>query len=377
MNKRAKKINLKQLYQIVYNNRSITKPEISKGLGISLTAISDYINQLQEKGLLVSHKKGKSTGGRRPLLYMINREYRYIIGINIRESHFYIFLVDLYASIIHSEIIYLNTHEFSFYVNKIIATIKSIIFEYKIEKKIVAIGISISGITDFDNKYVERSNQLDWTARPLAGEIEQTIKIPVFIETDVRVFAYNEIEYDNPVNIAVILYLGKGIGLSLIIKNEIFQGYTNKAGDNRFFGKELKELVDIIKEDQYIQEINAQPYYSEKFRKEKIIKLSHKYKEYIQNSKKNRQQLTDFTAKIADLMIAMTNIINPKKILMTGNIFDYNDLIYYQVRDKIITSDKMSFVPEIKQNQTVKHPLEEGIVKMVMDKFFKLNEFEI
>ncbi len=371
-----KKIRLKNLYQQVFVKGSLTKPELAEEAGLSLTAISDYINNLVDANWIIPRKKAASSGGRRPVIYQINYQFRYIFGLDLKDTHFYIFLADLKGNIITNQIYYLDNHQFANYVSEIAAAVEAILTELSLSAdQILALGISISGVTDFANKIVDRSNLLDWTERPLAAVLEAKLKIPVFVETDVRVYAHNELESDGSRNITTVLYIGEGIGLALVIKNEILNGYTNRVGDNRFFGDQLEKLNYIIKNDAYLKEINAQPYYSEKFQKEKMKKLNHKYEEFISQNEQNRIELAEFTTYIARMMLSTINLLNPKKILLTGNVFDYNNLIYNQVKEKI-SAGEMFYLPEIKRNRHQQNPLENALLSFIMHKFFAVNKFE-
>lgn len=371
-----KKDRLKLLYKKLLDNQSLTKPELADKLDLSLTAISDYINELVESGWIIPRRKADSSGGRRAVIYQINPKIKYIIALDLKDSHFYIFISDLNSRIIKSKIHYLDNYDFENYVSEIIKVLKSMFADLKIEiDKILSVGISISGITDFENKIVNRSNQLDWTDKALAQVLEKKLKVPVFVETDVRIYAYNELEAEDKNNITAVLYIGEGIGLSLIIRNKILQGYTNRAGDNRFFGKELENLNYIIRNDQYIKEINDLPYYSKNFEQQTIRKLNKKYKKFISQNQENRQELNDFTDYIASMMLSTINLLNPKKVLLTGNVFDYNDLIYNQVKAKI-SAGEMYHLPQIKRNDHNQNPLEKALFSFLMHKFFKIDEFD-
>ncbi|MCF8002548.1 MAG: ROK family transcriptional regulator, partial [Halanaerobiales bacterium] len=320
-----KKKRLKILYKILLENGSLTKPELAEKADLSLTAISDYINELVVSEWILPRKKADSSGGRRAVIYQINPEIKYIIGIDLKDSHFYIFISDLKANLIKSKIHYLENYKFENYIAEIAEVVNEMLSELKIvADKILSLGISISGVTDFENKIVDRSNLLDWTEKPLAPELEARLKIPVFVETDVRVYAYNELEAEDENNITTVLYIGEGIGLALIVRNKILQGYTNRVGDNQFFGEQLKSLYYIIHYDEYIKEINELPYYSKNFEQQKVSELNKKYKKFISQNQKNRQEINDFTSYIALMMISTINLLNPKKVLLTGNVFDYN-----------------------------------------------------
>src|SRR6056297_3665736 len=169
---------LKTLYHKVWERDSLTKTELAEKTALSLTAVSEYINELAAADWIIPRKKAVSSGGRRPIIYQINPEIKYIIGIDLKDFHFYIFLADLNGGIIKSELIYLKSCEFDDYSQKLITEVEKLLQDQKLKSSdILSIGISVSGVTDFANKIINRSNQLDWTDAPLAEVLEDNLQI--------------------------------------------------------------------------------------------------------------------------------------------------------------------------------------------------------
>lgn len=368
---------LKLLYKTLSEYNFLTKPELAAELGLSLTAISSYINELVESEWILPKEKADSRGGRRAVIYQPNPNKRYLIGLDLKASHFYIFIADLSGKILKSKIHYLKDYQFENYIQELKKIIKKLLAGLNLKaQKILAIGVSILAITDFENKVVERSNQLDWTAKPLAYFLESELKIPVFVETDVRVYAYNELEKDDPNNITAVLFIGEGIGLALIVANQILQGHTNRVGDNRFFGEKLKKLNEILSSNYYLQELNKLPSYAEEFEAEKIEELNNSFESFINKNSSDQRKINQFTDYIASMMISTINLLNPKKVLLTGNVFDYNNLIYQKVKNKISAAE-MYYLPEIKRNKDSKNPLEKAIARFLIHKFWQLDKFKL
>ncbi len=357
---------LREIYKIIYYNPGIAKPEISSILGMSLPAISEYVNRLLDMNLVIISEKGISQGGRKPLLYEVNPQYKYILGIDIRKHFFYLFLSDLYANILDNTLVSIESFSFYDYLSNVENEIKNFLYKNNLSmEQILSIGVSITGRTDINNKCVEYSRQLAWKDVPFSYELERKFSLPVFIETDARVFAYNEIESKDPNNVAIVIFLTKGLGVSFIVDNRIFKGYTNRAGDTRFFGEELELLMNVITKHSIIRQISDLPYYAEKFEPDMIEALNKEFFNYLSSD------IEQFILEFAKFSETLINIINPKKLVLTGNIFDLNDYIYRGVRKQIENSSNISFCPRIKRSNYNEHPLERGIVNMIMNKFFE------
>ena len=76
--------------------RPTTVKDLSIFTGLSLTSILKAINYLREKGMVVSVGKGDSTGegGKRPDLYLVNRDYKYAVGCFVSNNQSVILLTD-------------------------------------------------------------------------------------------------------------------------------------------------------------------------------------------------------------------------------------------------------------------------------------------
>ncbi len=366
--KRGMRNSIEEIYRVIYYNPGITKPEISSILGITLPAVSENVNRLMDMGYIRASEKGMSRGGRRPILYEINPIYKYILGADIRKHYFYLFISDLYGSPIDDIVIPIEKQGFYSYISIMEKAIEIILGKNSLTfENLLSFSSSITGTTDIENKYVKRSLQLGWRDRPFSYEFERRLGVPVFIENDARVYAYNELESDDARNTAVVLFLGEGLGISFIIENKLFKGYTNKAGDNRFFGKALDTLMDIVRNNEVLRKINELPYYFEKFQPDKIKELNSSFEKFVS------EDIERFVEEFSRLTILLINIINPKKVVLTGNIFDFNDYIYKGVRDRIRTCKSIYYVPQVKRSNYGDRPLEKGIVKMVMSKVFDLH----
>ena len=81
---------LKEIYRRIVQQEALTKPELAHQLEISLTTVSEYVNQLERLGWVQAVDKAESTGGRRAQRYSINPEKRLILGVDIRQQHAYL-----------------------------------------------------------------------------------------------------------------------------------------------------------------------------------------------------------------------------------------------------------------------------------------------
>ncbi|OQY10751.1 MAG: hypothetical protein B6I29_00690 [Marinitoga sp. 4572_148] len=367
--KNNKNSTIAQLYKFIYYNNEVSKNDIANELNISLTISSRYVNHLEKKNIIKSFKIGVSSGGRKPILYKINENYKYIIGLSITNSYLYIFLSNLNGDIIGNNLEKIEDYEYSNYIEKIKENIAILLDKYNLSsEEILSIGISVSSITDINNKIIDYSRLLNWKNVNICKDLENYFKIPAFVETDVRVYAYNKLEYNNEKNTSIILYLEKGIGIGLIINNYIVRGYTNRAGDNRFLRKDIHKLIEIINKNEYINFLNNELYFPDQFPHQIIKELIKKYIESINSSSNNKKVFNTFITEVSSMLISLIALLNPKDVILTGNIFNYNDYIFEKIKKYILSYKKFYYTPKIMRFNYYEKPLEKGILNMIVHK---------
>ncbi len=95
------------------------------------------------------------------------------------------------------------------------------------------IGIGAPGAVDSVSGTVMFAPNLDWRDVPLAKELSQELKLPVFLENDctLSMLGVYEAELETKPRSVLGIFLGTGIGGGLILEGEIYRGFTRCAGE--------------------------------------------------------------------------------------------------------------------------------------------------
>src|SRR6056297_2917485 len=75
--KLMKKINQKTILRLIHDRGAISRAKIAD---LSPSTVSNSVNELLELGLINEREKGKSRGGRRPILLELNSSGFFVIG---------------------------------------------------------------------------------------------------------------------------------------------------------------------------------------------------------------------------------------------------------------------------------------------------------
>ncbi len=96
----VKKINQKILLKEIVANSPISRAKLSEITGLNKSTVSSQINSLIEKNLIFEIGQGQSSGGRKPVMLVFNKNAGYSIGIDIGVNYTNGLLTDLKGNIV-------------------------------------------------------------------------------------------------------------------------------------------------------------------------------------------------------------------------------------------------------------------------------------
>jgi predicted NBD/HSP70 family sugar kinase len=210
---------------------AMSRFDISKASDYSPPVVAHIVNELIEEGVLMEIGKGKSIGGRRPILVQLVPESGYIIGIDLGKNETVGVLMDLSSKII-AEIIGPTTSDKHVLepIERLKRTIDALIAHTpRIQGNLKGIGIAVPSLKEQDEGLVH----FDQTPyRQIANELTEQHKAPVLIENDTRMMTLGEkwfgVGYKSTNFIAV--HLGHVIGAGIVMNGEPFLGTHNHSG---------------------------------------------------------------------------------------------------------------------------------------------------
>ena len=80
---------------LIKSRKSTSRTELSRLTEINVVTVSNYVNSYLKKGLVLEHGYDISSGGRRPELIELNKEWGYTVGIDLAPDCIKGVLLDL------------------------------------------------------------------------------------------------------------------------------------------------------------------------------------------------------------------------------------------------------------------------------------------
>ncbi len=219
-----------EVLELISKNRCITRMDLSLQLNVSPAAISKTMKKLMDENLVLEDNTLSSKGGRPRKILKINPEYKKVIGINFGSG-----FIDISVSKIDGTIIETRRKKFQFKASeklKILLTdeLGALLDKYG-KNDILGIGLAINGVVNTLDGSSIFSPHLKWNNLKLRDYLENRFEVPVIVDNDVRSMLKAEIYRVKKLQNVMYVYIKDGIGSSIMINGQIFEGVHFCAGE--------------------------------------------------------------------------------------------------------------------------------------------------
>ena len=218
----------------IYSGNS-TLTDLSKELDLSVPTVTKFVSEMCEEGYINEYGKLETTGGRHPILYGLNPESGYFIGVDIKKFAVNIGLINFKGDMVDLKMdIPYNLENTPEALEELCKIISNFIKKTKIKTdKILNININISGRVNPELGY--SFSHFNFSERPLAEILTEKIGYQISIDNDTRAMTYGEflrgcVKGEKDI---IFVNISWGLGIGIIIDGKV---YTGKSGFSGEFG---------------------------------------------------------------------------------------------------------------------------------------------
>lgn len=222
-----------KLIKQLYGQDQLPVSELSKGIHKSIPFTSSLINEMIEGEILEESGLAKSNGGRRPQLYSIKDDISYVVGVAVNQIKSTLTIFDLKGKQViearSRNIILTKTGED---LEALSEFISDCIRESGIDRSgILGIGIGMPGFINVSKG--QNHSFLKNEGSTLVSYLEDNLQLPVFIDNDSSLIGLAELRQGlvREQGDALVINIGWGVGLGMIISNEVYRGENGYAGE--------------------------------------------------------------------------------------------------------------------------------------------------
>ncbi len=230
-NMEVKKKNRNDVFRYLCKNGTVSNPDISYALKLSLPTTTQITKELIEKGLVEERGELQSTGGRRAKALAVSRDAGKAVGLDITKNHIGLILTGLTGTILHYKRIPLPYSPEDGYYQNVSQTLASFLEECGCEQSdVLGIGISFPGIIDLKEELVADSHVLGVRDLPFSS-ISRFFPRPCHFLNDANAGAYAEGLLSEHTDRFFYLSLSNTVGGAFYSGGRLEQGARFRCGE--------------------------------------------------------------------------------------------------------------------------------------------------
>ncbi len=221
------------IIEYLYKQGPTSNPDIARYTKMSSPTITKLIQELIDYGIVIDMGIGASIGGRKPNLFGINPNARYIVGVDIDCRMVKLGIFNLANEAVSEIITYFgNVKDKHEMFNELFTRLDDLIKQTGLDKKAyLGIGVSIPGLINSKTGQTYMDLQID--GEKLEDLFSKRYELPVVIDSDSRVMAIGEQAFGFAKDKKDVLCLNicDGVGLGMILNGAVYRGKSGLAGE--------------------------------------------------------------------------------------------------------------------------------------------------
>lgn len=240
--------NTSRVLRGLWNSRRISRIQLARDLGLNKSTISNIVSELIDQGIIIEMSEGSAgpMGGRKPVHLELNKNYGYVIGLEIRPESYTAVAVDLAGDILFSRT-ESKVHTADNFRESVEALLTKMPEELSwIGVPVLGAGIGISGIVDSGSGSILGSIPLR-IEQPydFVEEISDRFDFPIFIENDANSCAWGELAFHRTQKLRNFIFTlvefhsnsrgaifeNTSVGFGIVFEGNVYYGNRHSAGE--------------------------------------------------------------------------------------------------------------------------------------------------
>ena len=329
----VKRRNLNKIIHLIRQSQPISRAKVATALGLSKSAVSSLVDELIEKKIITEIGIGESTvqGGRRGVLLGFNPKAKFCIGVSVTQDYVTVMISDLDGAY---DIF--DQFEQTNQVEELIEIVSSCIRSYQINQEdVIAIGISVPGITKTREGIVVESPTLGWFNMEIVKKMQEYFISPIYVLNDIDCLALGEnwIGSAREEGITYFIGINKGLGSALIINGQLYMGRDSQSGEIGY---------TILDSDNFVPTVNQLGKFG--WLEESVsgwalektgYSLSRIFAEYRNGNDRVVPAVERFIKNLSVMVANSIAMLNPDCVIIGGEVTEYMEGELERVRENV------------------------------------------
>ena len=229
----VKQANRSIVIETIMSNQVVTIEGIVRIAGLSRPTVLGIVKNLTDENLVIKAGFATSEIGRQAVLYSINSQAFYALGIDIDGPPVRLSISDLNGvSLFNTEFAIELTDSGHHIAETIVQHIDQAIVDAGIDvNKVLGIGLGVPGVVNLAENRVEFLSRLKgWLQVSVNDLIEEKTGLPVYVRNDAHLLALAEYSLKKLSGDLIYVIQRSGIGSAQIVSGNLFAGSRGNAG---------------------------------------------------------------------------------------------------------------------------------------------------
>jgi N-acetylglucosamine repressor len=229
--RQTRTFNQQLVLRALYDESPLSRADLARLTGLTRTSVGDLVSTLIDDGLIEETGRGRSSGGKSPILLRVAPDSRHVIGLDLGEPEATAAVVNLRGEILRSIHLPADGRDGKATVDVVTRLIDALCADEP--SPVLGIGVGVPGVVDTGTGTVRWSVNLDWAELRLGSLLEERYGVPVVVANDSQAAAVAELTFfrrPRPMNL-IVIRVGRGLGAGIILNGRLFQGDGHGAGE--------------------------------------------------------------------------------------------------------------------------------------------------
>ena len=227
-------INNSRVLTLIQAHGPISRSDIAKAADLPPPTVTQIVSDFIAAGLVREDRVGPSVLGRPPILLALNERAAFAVGVKLTAADLTVAVTDLAGNIVQLSEGTLPLLGVDEVLDQVFTEINFALSEGDISSStVLGAGIGMPGLIDYKSGVCRHSATLGWADVDVKGVLEARLGYPVYVDNDVNMLTAAEIAFGAGQEVSEFLTVttGRGIGLGIVLRNEIYRGAYGGSGE--------------------------------------------------------------------------------------------------------------------------------------------------
>nr|WP_139998995.1 ROK family protein [Paenibacillus paridis] len=380
----------KQVFDYIIRNGLVSKAALMERLTVTSTSLSRLLEELLSDGLILASELGRSTGGRKPILYRVNPGHRAVFGLEISRFSSSIGLYDLNLKPLAFERWKMDEHMTpERLLSKIADMAERMMSECGVEReKVIGIGIGAVGPLSREDGIMLQPRYFPadgWSNVPICEWLQERLGLSALLDNGANTAIIGEHWALRSEEVKHMVYVHAGVGLrtAMLSNGQIVRGAVDMEGS---FGQMIIQTDGprLGDEGNYgaLEALVSIPALEKKIRSQlklgrtsllsgfppEEVQFEALQKAFIQKDALVTEQFLQTATYLGIGIANLINILHPEAVILGGPLVKVHKTIYETViqvaRSNIYYSQQ--YEPKFTQGQLTEDAVTAGAAIMVL-----------